>query len=75
MTLTLCGYQMVVSAEAGTVQVTCPDLPRLCVTERTIGRALLRAQGSHRPHPARARRTRLLLGGAGLAPPRLQGDT
>jgi hypothetical protein len=44
MTLTLCGYQLVVSAEAGTVQVTCPDLPRLCVTERTIGRALVRAQ-------------------------------
>ena len=44
MTLTLCGYQMVVSAEAGTVQVTCPDLPRLRVTERTIGRALVRAQ-------------------------------
>ena len=44
MTLTLCGYQMVVSTEAGTVQVTCPDLPRLCVTERTIGRALVRAQ-------------------------------
>ena len=38
------GYQLVVSAEAGTVQVTCPDLPRLCVTERTIGRALVRAQ-------------------------------
>ena len=44
MTLTLCGYQLVVSAEAGTVQVTCPDLPRLSVSERTIGRALLRAQ-------------------------------
>ena len=44
MTLTLCGYQLVVSAEAGTVQVTCPDLPRLRVTERTIGRALVRAQ-------------------------------
>ena len=44
MTLTLCGYQLVVSAEPGTVQVTCPDLPRLCVTERTIGRALVRAQ-------------------------------
>ena len=44
MTLTLCGYQVVVSAEAGTVQVTCPDLPRLYVTERTIGRALVRAQ-------------------------------
>ena len=38
------GYQLVVSAEAGTVQVTCPDLPRLYVTERTIGRALVRAQ-------------------------------
>ena len=44
MTLTLCGYQVFVSAEAGTVRVTCPDLPRLSVTERTIGRALLRAQ-------------------------------
>ena len=44
MTLTLCGYQVVISAEAGTVQVTCPDLPRFCVTERTIGRALVRAQ-------------------------------
>ena len=44
MTLTLCGYQLVVSAAAGTVQVTCPDLPRLRVTERTIGRALVRAQ-------------------------------
>ena len=44
MTLTLCGYQVYVSADAGTVHVTCPDLPRLSVTERTIGRALVRAQ-------------------------------
>jgi len=73
MTLTLCGYQVFISAAAGTVQVTCPDLPRLRVTERTIGRALAGPRGP-RPHSARTQRTRLIVGGAGLAPPRLQGE-
>ena len=63
MTLTLCGYQMVVSAEAGRSGQ---------VTERTIGRALVRAQEAidhillGRSEPACSS-----LGGTGLTLPSL----
>jgi septum formation inhibitor-activating ATPase MinD len=44
MTLTLYGYQVLVRGAADAFHVTCPELPQVSVADRTIGRALSRAE-------------------------------
>jgi predicted RNase H-like HicB family nuclease len=46
MTLTLCGYQVVLRVAADAFHVTCPELPQIAVAGGSISRALTLAENA-----------------------------